>query len=254
MIYWGDARHSLHVAPLTDVYTPLHAPSDWSTVFHFVAPLTDTRIPLHVPSNWSAVFHFVASLTDMHAPLHAPSNRSAVSVCHFIAPLTDMRTPLHAPSDRSAVFHLSLRWLAFTPFTCSCCWLTPFLFLTRIWHCLCCCRNGSCSFNRHDTNPPWYKLKDSCCTEGMPKRFCNHYTMVWIFVRCKTQIWTFMCGRLPGKRIVCSASKVTTCSSVYQTCHFISIPNMPSCCQWYALPARWQHGNHVSIMSCYCYW
>jgi hypothetical protein len=30
-----------------------------------------------------------------------------------------------------------------------------------------------------------------------------------------------MCGRLPGKRIVCSASKVTTCSSVYQTCQVV---------------------------------
>ncbi len=32
----------------------------------------------------------------------------------------------------------------------------------------------------------------------------------------------FMCGRLPGKRIVCSASKVTTCSSVYQTCQVVA--------------------------------
>jgi len=111
-------------------------------------------------------------------------------------------------------FTLSLRWLAFTLFTCSCCWLTPylilmrlwhclcsalmapalvlamiqtrhdtnwklvctccwltpFLILTRLWHCLCCCRNSSCSCNHHDTNPPWYKLKASCCEEGMPKR------------------------------------------------------------------------------------
>ena len=73
-------HHSLHVAPLTDVCAPLHAPSDWS-----------------------AVFHFVASLTDMHAPLHAPSDPSVVS--HFVAPLTDMCTPLHAPSDQSAVFY-----------------------------------------------------------------------------------------------------------------------------------------------------
>ncbi len=29
-------------------------------------------------------------------------------------------------------FTSSLRWLAFTSFTCSCCWLTPFLILTRL--------------------------------------------------------------------------------------------------------------------------
>jgi hypothetical protein len=80
---------------------------------------------------------------------------------------------------------------------------------------------GSCSCTRHDTNPPWYKLKASCCKEGIPKRFYNDDTTVWIFLRCKTQTWKFMCGRLPGKRIVCSASKVTTCSSVYQTCQVV---------------------------------
>jgi hypothetical protein len=54
--------------------------------------------------------------------------------------------------------------------------------------------------------------------DRMPKRFWN-YDMVWIILRCKTQTWKFMgCGRLPGKRIVsCSASKVTKCSSVYQS-------------------------------------
>jgi hypothetical protein len=61
----------------------------------------------------------------------------------------------------------------------------------------------------------------SCCREGMPKRFSNDDTMVWILIRCKTQTWKFMCGRLPGKRIVCSACKVTTCSSVYQTCQVV---------------------------------
>ncbi len=65
-------------------------------------------------------------------------------------------------------FTSSLPWLAFTPFTCSCCWLMPFLILMRLWHCLCCCRNGSCSCTRHDTNPPWYKLKASCSKEGLP--------------------------------------------------------------------------------------
>ncbi len=67
--------------------------------------------------------------------------------------------------------------------SCSCCWLTPFLILMRLWHCLCCCRNGSCSYTRHDTNPPWYKLKASCCKEGIPKRFNNDDTTVWMFVR-----------------------------------------------------------------------
>jgi hypothetical protein len=55
-------------------------------------------------------------------------------------------------------------------------------------------------------------LNASCCRERTPKIFCNDDTMVWIFLRCKTQTWKFMCGSLPGKRIVCSASKVTTCS------------------------------------------
>ncbi len=68
------------VAPLTDVCAPLHAPSNWSAIFHFVAPLTDMHIPLHAPSDWSAVFHFVASLTDVCVPLHAP-------VFHFVSPL-----------------------------------------------------------------------------------------------------------------------------------------------------------------------
>ncbi len=46
---------------------PLHAPSDRSSVSHFVAPLTDMRVPLHAPSDWSAVFHFVAPLIGIHA-------------------------------------------------------------------------------------------------------------------------------------------------------------------------------------------
>jgi len=65
--------------------TLLHAPSDWSAVFHFVASLTDMRTPLHNPSDWSAVFRFVDSLTDMQTPLHAPSGTTAVF--HFVAPL-----------------------------------------------------------------------------------------------------------------------------------------------------------------------
>ena len=73
------------LAPLTDVCAPLHAPSNWSAVFHFVAPLTDMHIPLHAPSDRSAVFHSVAPLTDMPAHLHAPSDRSGVS--HTVAPL-----------------------------------------------------------------------------------------------------------------------------------------------------------------------
>ena len=88
-------------------------------------------------------------------------------------------TPLCMPRQIGVpYFTLSLPWLAVTPFTCSCCWLTPFLILMRLWHCLCCCRNGSCSYTRHNTNPPWYKLKASCCKEGIPKRFCNDGTMV----------------------------------------------------------------------------
>ena len=104
----------------------------------------------------------------------------------------------------------SLPWLAFTPFTCSCCWLTPFLILARLWHCLCCCHYSFCSCNRRDTNPPWYKLKASCCGEGMPKRCCNDDTMVWIFSRYETQTWKQYTKHANLLSIVCSTSKVTT--------------------------------------------
>jgi len=64
------------------------------------------RTPLHAPSDWSAIFHFVASLTDMHAPLHAPRDWSAVF--HFVDPITaDMRAPLRAPSGPTAIFHFA---------------------------------------------------------------------------------------------------------------------------------------------------
>jgi hypothetical protein len=224
---------------LTDVHAPLHALSNWSALFHFVALLTDMSIPLHVLSDRSAVFHFVASLTVMHAPLHAPSDRSAVF--HFVAPHTDMRTPLHTPSDWSAVFHFvdpltdmphqvrlpyftsSLLGLVFTPFTCSCCWLTPFLFLTRHWHCLCCCPISPALVITMIQPYKTPLLQRSVAEEDrMPKRFCND-DMVWIILRCKTQTLTFMGReRLPGKRIVaCSARNVTTRSSVYQSCQVV---------------------------------
>ncbi len=63
---YHDARISLHVVPLTNVQTPMHAPSDRSAVFPFVAPLTDVRIPLHAPSYWSAVSPFVSPLIGVH--------------------------------------------------------------------------------------------------------------------------------------------------------------------------------------------
>jgi len=63
----------------------MHAPSDWSAVFHVVTPLTDICAPLHTPSDWSAVFHFINPPTDMRAPLHAPAGPTAVF--HFVAPL-----------------------------------------------------------------------------------------------------------------------------------------------------------------------
>ena len=74
-----------------------------SAVFHFITPLTDMCTPLHAPSDWSAAIHFVDPLTDMCALLHTPSDWYAVF--HFVDPLTDMCTPLHAPSDPTAVFH-----------------------------------------------------------------------------------------------------------------------------------------------------
>ena len=54
-------------------------------------------------------------------------------------------------------FTSSLIWLLFTPFTCSCCWLTPFLILMRLWHCLCSALMAPALVptmiqTRHDTN------------------------------------------------------------------------------------------------------
>jgi hypothetical protein len=46
---------------------PLHTPSDWSAVFHFVDPLKDMRAPLHTPSGPTAVFHFVTPLISIYA-------------------------------------------------------------------------------------------------------------------------------------------------------------------------------------------
>jgi hypothetical protein len=45
----------------------MHAPSNWSAVFHLVAPLTDMRISLHALSKRSAIFHFVAPLIGIYA-------------------------------------------------------------------------------------------------------------------------------------------------------------------------------------------
>ncbi len=155
--------------------------------------------------------------------LHRFSDRHACSsACPVgFACRISLRTPLHAPSDWSAVFHFVSPLIGVRA-------IYMFLLLTyafshshETWHCLCYWCNGSCSCTCHDTNPPWYKLKAPCCNEGIPKRFCNDETMVWIFLRCKTQTWKLMCGCLPDKRIVCSASKVTTCSSVYQTCQVV---------------------------------
>ncbi len=147
-------RHSLHVAPLTDVHAPLHAPSNWSAVFHFVTPLTDMCISLHAPSNQSAIFCFVTSLTDIHAPLHAPSDQSAISL--HVAPLTDMRTPLHAPSDLSAIFHFIAPLTLIGVHTIYMFLLLNYAFShsheTLTLPLL--CPNGSCTCTRHDTNPP----------------------------------------------------------------------------------------------------
>ena len=67
--------------------------------------------------------------------------------------------------------------------------------------------------------------------------------MVRIFLRWKTQTWKVVFGCLPGKRMVCSASKVTTCSSVYQTCHVV-VNSM--------LRQQGDNSYQMSIMSCYC--
>ena len=154
----------------------------------------------HPMSNQSAVFRFVASLTDIHAPLHAPSDRSADLTSSLLwqtcAPLCMLR------QIGSAIFHFVAPLIGvhaiymFLLLTCTFSHYHETLTLPLL------CPNGSCACTRHDTNLPWYKLKASCCKEGIPKRFCNNDTMVWIFLRCKTET----------QKLVCSASKVTTCS------------------------------------------
>ena len=114
-------------------------------------------------------------------------------------------------------FTSSILWLAFTLFTCSCCWLTPFLILTRRWCCLCCCRNSSCSCNLHYTN--WKLLVAEECCRG---RLYAQMILQWWYGVNNFEVQNTdmkVCGwRLPGKRIVvCSASKMTTHSSVCQS-------------------------------------
>jgi hypothetical protein len=160
-----------------------------------------------------------------------------------------MRVPLHAPSDRSAVFHLVANLIGVHT-------IYMFLLLTYAFShshetltLPLLCPNGSCACTHHDTNPPWYKLKASCCGEGIPKRCCNDDTMVWIFSRYETQTWKQYTKHAQLLSIVCSASKVTTRESYVNhvmllsnkmtvtlysiLCKqgdimFISKPNMPS--------------------------
>ena len=142
------------------------------------------RIPLHAPSDRSAVFHFVASLTDMHAPLHAPSDWSAVF--HFVAPLIGVHT----------IYMFLLLTCAFSHYHET---LTlPLL-----------CPNGSCACTRHDTNPPYSQKILQWWYYGVNiLKMQNRDTKVYVWTSTR-------------QRIVCSASKVTICSSVYQTCQVV---------------------------------
>jgi hypothetical protein len=95
-----------------------------------------TCASLCMPRPISLPFFNFSLLWQTCMPLCMP-RQIGLPISLRVAPLTDMRTPLHAPSDLSAVLSLLWLWLVFTPFTCSCCWLTPFLILMRLWHCLC---------------------------------------------------------------------------------------------------------------------
>jgi hypothetical protein len=151
---YHDARASLHVAPLTDVRAPLHAPLDWSAVFHFVAPLTDISAPLHAPSNQSAVFHFVAPLTDMRAPLHAPIRLVCRISLRFSA---DWRSR-HLRVLAAALHLFSFSQDVDTAFAAAV--MAPALVTTMI-------------------QTETLLLQRSVAEEeGMPKRFCNDNAMV----------------------------------------------------------------------------
>ena len=145
-----------------------------------------------------------------HIPLLWPSDRHA---CPSACPIrSDCRISLRRSSDwhlrHSCVLAADLHLFSFsqdvdTAFTATL--LAPALVITMI---------------QTDKTP---LLRRNFAEEyHMPKRFWND-DMVWIILRCKTQTWKFMgCVSLPGKRIVaCSASKVTTCSSVYQSCQVV---------------------------------
>jgi len=187
----------------------------------FTSPLRwQTCTPLCMPRPFGLPYFTSSLLWQTCVPLRMPHQIHLPYLTLLL--LCQTWTPLCMPRQIGLPFFtLSLRWLAFTPFTCSCCWLTPFLILTRLLHCLCCCSNSSRSCNRHDTNPPWYKLKAIVDAENVrPKYFAM--MILWCeYIRCKTQTWKCMCGCLPGKKIVYSVSNVTTCSSVYQTCHVV---------------------------------
>ena len=133
---------------------PLHAPSNWSAVFHFVTLLTCAS--LCMPHPISLPFFDFSLLWQTYIPLCMPRQSGPLyltlllhsQTCASLCMLHQIGLPY---------FTSSLLWLAFTPFTCSCCWLTPFLILTRLWHCLCSALMAPAIVpamiqTRHDTN------------------------------------------------------------------------------------------------------
>ena len=143
-----------------------------------------TCASLCMPRPISLPFFASLLLWQTYMPLCMP-RQIGLPISLRVAPLTDMRTPLHAPLDLSAVFHfvdpLTLIGVH-----------AIYMFLLLLTYAFShshetlklplLCPNGSCACTRHDTNLSWYKLKASCCKEGIPKRFCNNDTMVWIFL------------------------------------------------------------------------
>jgi hypothetical protein len=143
-----------------------------------------TCTSLCMPRPISLPFFTSSLLWQTYMPLCMPC-QIGLPISLRVAPLTDMCTPLHAPLDLSAVFHF------INPLTLIGVHAI-YMFLLLLTYAFShshetlklplLCPNSSCTCTRHDTNPPWYNLKASCCKEGIPKRFCNNDTMVWIFL------------------------------------------------------------------------
>ena len=96
-----------------------------------------TCVSLCMPHPISLPFFASSLLRQTYMPLCMPRQiglpyLTSSFLWQTCAPLLCMPHQIGLP-----YFTSLLPWLAFTPFISSCCWLTPFLILMRLWHCLC---------------------------------------------------------------------------------------------------------------------